>query len=219
MKMYSALKMSNWIIFRQFCNFSQRSCPKRYLLKLLIKMNFFQASTPLQSHADLGIDPLDCRDCGRRFSSESVRARHELDVHQIRSQPRSRPRVARNILGGRGNAGSDSDSSMSDSTIPLASVLPSPPQHTLSPVPPSPPSLSPISSVPLSPISPLPQSPTSSPPQSPMSPLSPQSSSPPSSQPPGSLPSGLGGGIYTCNVCLCTFTSYRYYRRHQRECR
>ena len=173
-----------------------------------------QTSTPMQSHADLGIDPMDCRVCGRHFTQEGSRARHELDAHQIRSC-RS---VARNILGVGGNTGSDSDSSIGDST-PLAFVLPSPPQQTLSPIPPSPLSLSPISSVPLSPMSPLPLSPTTSPPPPPGSP--PPSGSPPpqSSCSSASSASSSGDRTYTCNVCFCTFTSNRYYRHHLRHCR
>ena len=77
------------------------------------KLSFLQASTPLQSHADLGIDPLNCRVCGRHFNQEASRVRHEQDSHQIRSQSR-RSSVVRNILGGRG--GSDSDSSIGDSS-------------------------------------------------------------------------------------------------------
>ena len=166
------------------------------------KLSFLQASTPLQSHADLGIDPLNCRVCGRHFNQEASRVRHEQDSHQIRSQSR-RSSVVRNILGGRG--GSDSDSSIGDSS-PLATALPSPQQQTLSPVPASPVSLSPISSAPLSPVTP----------QSPPPPLS-RSPSPVSSA--SSASASSGDGSYTCNVCLCTFPSNRYYQLHLMQCR
>ena len=169
---------------------------------------YFQApATP--THSELGINPLACRDpgCGGRlFSTVRSRARHERDAHRIGIQP-----TRRNILTNRVTSDSDSDSRDSRQVSPAPTTPPAP---QLLPTPPA-------NLNPLSPVTSQASSPTVTPPL--MSQASLSRATPPltmSTSSPGSSSDGSGDGrVYTCDLCLNTFISLRYYQRHCNNCR
>ena len=168
----------------------------------------------MQSHQELGINPLSCRDCGELFTQERSRVRHERDAHQI--QQSNRPSAARSIFGGSQMSGSDSDSSIGDIAQPVSTPA-TPPSQVTAIVPSLQTSVSSMS--PSSPPAPLL---LTSPPSSLSQTSPPSQSSPPSTAPLSSgsgSSSGDGNRVYTCEMCLYTFSSRRYYLPHLNNCR